>query len=73
MIKGREPGDVELKAYNLGKEKQRQPSWTDRILYNTTPDSTSSIRCDSYERFDIGNMKLSDHAGVKATFTIIPK
>lgn len=71
MVKGRNPGDTTLSAYNLGKEEQRQPSWTDRILYNTTPGSTLSIQCTSYDRMDIGNMRLSDHAGVKATFNFI--
>src|SRR5690606_35533035 len=28
MVKGRTPGDTTLASYNLGKEQQRQPSWT---------------------------------------------
>lgn len=70
MIKGRNPGDTTLASYNLGKEEQRQPSWTDRILYNTTPNSKLQVQCISYDRMDVGNMKLSDHAGVKATLVL---
>lgn len=49
--------------YKVNKEDQeRTPSWTDRILYN-------SLHCLMYDRFDYGNIALSDHAGVIGVFS----
>jgi len=49
-------------CFKLGKNLQRFPSWCDRILVNKNGD----LKFVGYTRFDYGNMKLSDHAGVIA-------
>lgn len=46
--------------FNIGKYGQRTPSWCDRILYS------GEITCNYYDRFEIGDMNLSDHAGIIA-------
>lgn len=48
--------------WNLGTEGQRIPSWCDRILYR------GNIQCLSYDSFDSGNMKYSDHQGIYGLF-----
>lgn len=50
--------EITIESYSLGKEDQRVPSHSDRILY------TEGVTCLEYDRFDKGIMKRSDHAGV---------
>lgn len=58
------------KCFKLGLVNQRTPSWCDRILYQRLNDRRVPLRCQSYERFDVGRvMKKSDHAGVIGVFT----
>lgn len=47
--------------YNIGKFKQRTPSWCDRILYK-------NLECESYKRYDEFEIRLSDHASVISEF-----
>lgn len=47
--------------YNLGKCKQRVPSWCDRIL-------SMGMNCTAYDRIDTPVMAHSDHAGIYAIF-----
>lgn len=56
---------VKEKAYLLGFFDQRVPSWCDRILYKGY-----DLECLEYNRLDIGNMNLSDHAAVMGVFSI---
>lgn len=62
LKKGRK-GKTTLSHYKLGKNNQRVPSWCDRILYKNLNNS-SFISCLRYERWDYGNIKMSDHASV---------
>lgn len=55
-----------ISNYNLGKEKQRIPSWCDRILYK----SEKEMYCIDYDRWDHDDMKKSDHAAVFAIFKL---
>ena len=50
--------------YLLGNKDHRVPSWCDRILY------LGDTRCFLYNRWEDGDMKLSDHASVIAGFEI---
>lgn len=70
MIKNRSEYNINipLKRWKLGKYDQRVPSWTDRILYNSTEEN---INCIEYNSYDEGEtMKLSDHQGVYGLITI---
>lgn len=49
--------------YNTGSEKQRTPSWCDRILINDAP------TCIKYDRFDMFEMVASDHAAVYGIYS----
>lgn len=70
MRRSRSPNRATEADYNLGKYKQRRPSYCDRILYNTIND-TYKINCLEYDRYDWGNMaKASDHAGIYGLYQI---
>jgi len=71
MIKSRIPGDTHISSYSLGKKDQRVPSYCDRILYNNLADDPQKkIICEQYDRWDVGIMTKSDHAGVNGLFVI---
>jgi hypothetical protein len=66
--------------YRLGTNSFRTPSWVDRILYQDLKDFQRTLdfdpfnrkdvglQCIEYDRFDVGNMNLSDHAAVYGCF-----
>lgn len=65
LAHNREPTNIAREGvYKCGKLDQRTPSWCDRILY------TQNIECVEYDRWDYGNMNLSDHAAVLAKLVI---
>jgi hypothetical protein len=64
LFQGRESSNI----YNTGKYGQRTPSWCDRILYSKPSDLI--IMCTKYDRFEYGNMNLSDHAAVIGEYII---
>ena len=45
------------------------PSWSDRILFRSI-DNRYIIKCEDYNRYDKGNMKYSEHAGVYGLYHI---
>jgi hypothetical protein len=55
--------DYNLDMFKLGKYNQRVPSWCDRILY-------SNGKCIYYNRWEYGDMNLSDHSSVIGLFTM---
>ena len=57
--------------YNIGKYRQRYPSWCDRILFYS--EKADIVLCTSYDRFDAGITTRSDHAAVYATFELEDK
>jgi hypothetical protein len=67
---------IGIECFGKRDEQLKGFGWRDRILYKTTPsnDVTGSnylIRCDSYERVDIGNMHKSTHAGVMGFYSLV--
>lgn len=54
------PGEL---VYNLGKYRQRVPSWCDRILYK-------NLECCSYYSFDEYEIRYSDHMSVIGEFIL---
>ena len=57
--------------WKLGKYDQRNPSWCDRILYQTYKNDTYNITCTKYDRFQSGQvMSDSDHAGVIGIYSL---
>lgn len=60
LKQGRAPGQL---WYRTGKQDQRCPSWSDRVLSAGAPD------CVSYERFENQHTVLSDHAAVVAMYS----
>ena len=69
LVKGRK--NTSSAMYRCGTKNHRPPSWCDRILYMNRVIATS-VQCTEYNRFDILNMNLSDHAAVYATFKGLP-
>lgn len=61
----RDPGEIDIDAYSLGKKDQRVPSFPDRILHSP------EIKCTEYARFDNGIMTKSDHAAVIGIYSIL--
>jgi hypothetical protein len=59
--------------FKLCKYYQRTPSWCDRILFKNFENTNFDIKCIKYDRWDYGNMNLSDHASVIGIFSIFPK
>lgn len=60
------------RRYRVGKDRSRLPSWTDRILYETSSSVMNQQRLDclEYEAFDYGNMDRSDHIAVYSVLGI---
>lgn len=59
-------------CFKTGIAHHRCPSWCDRILYHTLDPTATTLICEKYERFDVGQtMKKSDHAGVIGIFSIL--
>jgi hypothetical protein len=55
----------ETRGYKMGKNKQRYPSWCDRVLYK------GNVKNLLYKSWDYGNlMRHSDHASVFGIFEI---
>lgn len=65
-----------LYYWKTGCKDQRVPSWCDRILYQKFYDKggktekNCNIICTYYDRFDVGIMSKSDHAGVLSIFEL---
>jgi len=58
--------------FKIGKDKQRIPSYCDRILYKTLNPKKANIISLEYERYDKGiAMAQSDHAAVIGKYIII--
>lgn len=67
----RTPRTDEMQIFRVGVGDQRTPSWLDRILYNTLNTRRPAIKCEQYDRFDVGyTMKKSDHAAVYGVYTV---
>lgn len=73
LLHNRIPGACSIKDYSLGKDDQRVPSHCDRIVYLSHHRSRKKINCKIYDRFDVGNMVKSDHAGVYGIYGLEEK
>jgi hypothetical protein len=63
MLQGRSDTNYGIDSYLLGSIYQRAPSWCDRILYKSF-DPNYTIKCIEYDRWECGDMVLSDHTSV---------
>lgn len=54
--------------FNVGKAKQRMPSWCDRVLYHSR--NPQSVVCLGYERMDDPEFECSDHFPAAAVFDV---
>lgn len=70
MLHSRKAGSHTIKDYSLGRVDQRVPSHCDRILYLTENKLKFNVTCLEYDRFDVGTMVNSDHAGVYSSFFV---
>ncbi|KAF4668392.1 inositol [Perkinsus olseni] len=59
--------DMGTNVYDTS-DKQRIPSWTDRILWRSDADGLHQINCQAYD--SISSVKSSDHRPVYASFDI---
>lgn len=69
MTHDRNINNLTVDNYKLGKEDQRVASWCDRILTWTPNDSNIDLKCEYYNRIDLGMMNKSDHAGILGLYT----
>ena len=69
---------MSLECFGVRDEQLKGFGWRDRILYKTMVGNERAgtnfmLRCDSYDRIDVGNMQKSTHAGVIGFYSIIPR
>lgn len=66
LQQGRENEKCVIEDYRAGNNNRRTPSWCDRILYT----GRRGVLCLVYNRWDYGEMNLSDHASVIGVYQI---
>jgi hypothetical protein len=69
MKKTRDPKNLSINSYAMGKADQRVPSYCDRILYTSMRQDGPQLICVYYDRLDDEIIARSDHAAVIGKYT----